>query len=82
MADRKFSETEVEFFLGEGRADDLVHVVVDGGSCDSDRAAEKLLTMWEDGRRSGVTRDHLAYVGDHANEPHKSRANKIIRDNI
>lgn len=83
MADRKFSETEVEFFLNEGRVDDLVHLVVDDkGSCDSDRAAEKLIKLWEDGRQGGITLDHLAYVGDHADEPHKSRANQIIRDNI
>ena len=83
MTGRKFSETEVEFFLNEGRVDDLVQVVVDSdGSCDSDRAAEKLIELWEDGRQNGITLDHLAYVGDHATEPHKSRANEIIRANI
>lgn len=83
MTGRKFSETEVEFFLNEGRADDLVRVVVDDkGSCDSDRAAEKLIELWENGRQNGITLDHLAYVGDHADEPHKSQANQIIRDNL
>lgn len=84
MAGREFSETEVEFFLNEeGRVDDLVHVVVDcKGSCDSDRAAEKLIELWENGRQNGVTLDHLVFVCDHADEPHRSRANQIIRTNI
>ncbi len=83
MADRKFSEREVEFFLSEGRVDDLVQVVVDSeDSCDSDSAAIKLIELWETGRRNGITLDHLAYVGEHAAEPHKSRANEIIRDSI
>lgn len=83
MTGRKFSETEVEFFLNEGRVDDLVHVVVDGvGSCASDRAAEKLIELWKDCRQNGITLDHIAYVGDHADEPHRSRANEIIRANI
>lgn len=83
MTGRKFSETEIEFFLNEGRVDDLVHMVVDieSGS-ESDRAAEKLIELWENGRKNNVTLDHLVYVGDHAAEPHKSRANQIIRDNI
>jgi hypothetical protein len=83
MTARKFSETEIEFFLNEGRVDDLVQVVVDSESgCGSDRAAEKLIELWENGRQNNVDLHHLAYVGDHAAEPHKSRANQIIRDNM
>jgi hypothetical protein len=65
-------------------ADDLVHLVVEDEHHPVARtaAAEKLLKMWEDGRQGGITLDHLAYVGDHAGEPYKSRANQIIRDNL
>lgn len=83
MTRRNFPDTEIEFFLTEGRADDLVHVVVDGESGnDRDRAAAKLIEMWENDRQNGVTLDHLVFVGDHADEPHKSQVNQIIRDNI
>lgn len=65
-------------------ADDLAHLVVGDEHYPVARtaAAEKLIKMWEDGRQGGVTLDHLVYVGDHADEPHKSRANQIIRDNL
>lgn len=69
---------------GMGRADDLVYLVVEEEHhwVARNKAAKKLIKMWEDGRHGGVTLGHLAYVGDHAEEPHKSRANKIIRNNI
>ena len=65
-------------------ADDLVQVVTseEHDSAAREWAAAKLLIMWEDDRKGGVTLAHLAYVGDHADEPHKSQANQIIRDNI
>jgi hypothetical protein len=69
---------------GMSHADDLVQLVVDEDypSCARVWAAEKLVNMWKDGRQGGVTLDHLAYVGDHADEPHKSHANEIIRNNL
>jgi hypothetical protein len=64
--------------------DDLVHLVVEDEHHWLARqgAAEKLIKMWEESRQGGITLDHLTYVGDHADEPHKSKANQIIRDNI
>jgi len=95
--DPHFEQTEEDLAMfedthlveGMEHADDLVHVVV-GESYNwaaRERAAEKLLEMWDgqwtrEYRNSGITLDHLAYVGDHAEEPHKSRANQIIRENI
>ncbi len=82
MADKTFSEAGVDFFLHEGRVTDLVQVVASGkGSADSDRAAKKLIDMYLDGNLM-VGLDDLAYVGDHANEPHKSEANGIISRGI
>jgi|GEM_PF-5187195 len=75
--------SDVDFFLHEGRPDDLVHVVVDGEDDNArDQAAAKLIELWENDRQNKITLDHLAYVGDHADEPQKSRANEIIRNNI
>lgn len=62
--------------------DDLTYLVVSHPIA-RNKAAEKLLEIWEKGpQRYGVTLDHLSYVGDHADEPYKSQANKIIRDNL
>ncbi len=66
-------------------ADTLVHLVVEEEHYPSEIrqvAAEKLIKMCENGRKGGVTLNHLACVGDHADEPYKSRANKIISDNL
>lgn len=65
-------------------ADDLTQFVIDEEYHSTVRvtAAKKLLEMWNNGRVGGITLDHLAYVGDHANEPYKSQANQIIKDNI
>ncbi len=65
-------------------ADDLAHLVVEDEHHPVARtaAAEKLLKMWEEGRQGGITLDHLAYIGDRADEPYKSKANRIIRDNL
>lgn len=81
MADRKFSEAEVEFFLKEERVVDLVHLVIDGvDSCNCNRAAEKLITMWKDDRRGGVDPFHLSIVAEHAEEPYRSEAKMLYSD--
>ena len=64
--------------------DELVHVLIESDfpRAARDSAAEKLIDMWENARdRSGITLDHLAYVGDHADEPYRTQANLIIRQN-
>lgn len=72
----------LELVKKTNEADILVHLVVeeDLPSVARQAAAEKLLKMWREGRRGGVTLDHLVYVADHADEPHKSDAEQIIRD--
>lgn len=81
--DLKVFEAE-QLVKGMSHADDLVHLVVEDEHhwVARERAAEKLIKLWDDGRMGGVTLDHLAYVSDHADEPHKSRANEIIRANL
>lgn len=81
--DLKVFEAE-ELVKSTSNADDLVHLVVEDEHHPVARmaAADKLLKMWEEGRQGGITLDHLAYVGDHADEPHKSKANQIIRNNL
>lgn len=89
-SDLDLTEEELELFeAGDlvkktSNADDLVQLVVEDRCHWATRldAAEKLIRLWEDGRQGGITLDHLSYVGDHADEPYKSRANRIIRDNI
>lgn len=85
------SDDEAQAFEGEelvkqtNSPHDLAYLVVEKQhyhSVTRQRAAEKLLKMWEDGRQNGITLDHLAYVGDHADEPYKSKANEIIRTHI
>lgn len=44
-------------------------------------AAAKLIKMFKDGD-TRCTLDHLAYVGDHADEPYKSEANELIRSRL
>lgn len=65
-------------------ADDLTYFVVEEElpQVARTKAAEKLLKLRKDGRKGGVTLDHLTYVGDHAEEPYKSEANQIIRDRL
>ena len=65
-------------------ADDLTYFVIEDRFPQTARtaAAAKLLKNWKDGRKGGVTLDHLTYVGDHAEEPYKSEANQIIRDRL
>ncbi len=65
-------------------ADDLLHLFAEESFSAAARAAaaEKLIKMWEEGRQGKITLHHLAYVGDHADEPQKSKANQIIRDNL
>lgn len=65
-------------------ADDLTYFVLEDTFPQTARtaAAAKLLKNWKDGRKGGVTLDHLIYVGDHAKEPYKSEANQIIRDRL
>jgi len=68
----------------ENTADRLAHMVVedDFHPCAKSAAAKKLIKLWKNDRQGGVTLDHLAYVGDYADEPYKSKANQIIRDNL
>ena len=85
LTDDDLKTFEAEKLVKEtNNADDLADLVVEDEHHPVARtaAAEKLLKMWEEGRQGDVTLDHLAYVGDHADEPHKSKANQIIRDNI
>ena len=86
LTDDDFKDFEAEELVkGINNADDLAQLVVEDEHHPVARAAaaEKLLKMWEDGgRQGGITLDHLAYVGDHADEPHKSKANQIIRNNL
>jgi len=44
-------------------------------------AAKKLIAMWKDGRWGGITLEHLASIAADADEPEKSEANQIIKDN-
>lgn len=77
------TEADVEFFLETDRVVDLVHVVVESKSeYDRDRAAAKLIELWHDGRKGGITLHHLAYVGDYAGEPFSAEADDIIRNNL
>ncbi len=57
---------------------DLVHREDFAGS---NIAAEKLIKMFKDGDTS-CTLDHLAHVGDNADEPYKSEANELIRQHL
>ena len=85
MTDEDLKVFEAEQLVkGMSHANDLVQLVVEDEHhwVAREKAAEKLIKLWYDGRRGGITLDHLAYVGDHAAEPHKSRANEIIRANI
>ena len=68
----------------ENTADGLAHMVVEDyfHPCAKSAAANKLIKLWKNGRQGGVTLDHLAHVGDYADEPYKSKANQIIRDNL
>lgn len=65
-------------------ADELVYMLTEEefNSAGKEAAAKKLLKMWKEGRANGITLDHLAYVGDYADEPSKSEANQIIRNNL
>ncbi len=61
--------------------DILASIVIEDGHhwAAKNDAAVKLIKMFFNGNmRCGLT--HLAYVGDHADEPHKTEANKIIRN--
>lgn len=89
-SDLDLTEDDLKVFEAEelvkvtNNADDLVHIVAEKEHHHIARsaAAEKLLKMWEDGRKGGITLDHLIHVGDYAQEPYKSKANQLIRDNL
>jgi len=64
-------------------AEDLVKFVVerDKFSLNTRRiAGRKLLEMYKEGLRGGVSLFHVQYVADYADEPFKSKASKIIRE--
>lgn len=44
-------------------------------------AAAKLIKMFKDGD-TRCTLDHIAHVGDKADEPYKSEANELIRQRL
>ena len=81
----ELTDVELSRQLVEGIncADDLFPLLTEEGIDCTVRAvaARKLIEMWEDDCRRGVTIDHIACAGDHADEPYKSRANQIICTN-
>lgn len=81
--DFDYAAEGTDLVASTNNADDLVHFVAEEHHHPHVRnaAAEKLLKMWQDGRKGGITLDHIAYVNDHAEEPYKSQANQI-RNNI
>lgn len=67
--------------LLECSVENLLHAIFHSESSDQrGLAAEKVLDLYEAGMNLSL--EDLAYVVDNADEPHASRANKIIRDNI
>ena len=61
--------------------EDLLHTISHSESVDQKGlAAEKVLDLYQ--RNMDLSLEDLAYVADNASEPHASRANLLIRNNI